>query len=162
MTRWADRPTEVANLLNPAFCGRLLIECAEQYGRPLPFEFAVLVLPIVLHRDTRTKLPRSIATSMQTWIERNPEVRVGFAERVRDLAPFTREALRFSLAHAQLRFRPEAGAFEPEQRGSRRGRRAKGPDTAEVRDCLVAAGLIGRWFAVSTPSAIYSLWGIRP
>jgi hypothetical protein len=113
MTRWVDRPTEVANLLNPAFCGRLLIECAEQYRRPLPFEFAMLVLPIVLHRDTRTKLPRSVATSMLTWVERNPEVRVGFAERVRDLAPFTREALRFCLAHARLRFRPEAGAFEP-------------------------------------------------
>ena len=58
---WAERPTEVANLLNPAFTGAALRMAVSGYLREanvgMPFELAFLVFPIALHEATRSRLP---------------------------------------------------------------------------------------------------------
>ena len=62
MKAWAGRPTELAYLFNPAFCGWVLREAVAGYasvkpaGLPLPLAF--LILPVVLHRVTRELVPR--------------------------------------------------------------------------------------------------------
>lgn len=159
MIAWHERSREVAALLNPAFCSTLLLQTVEEYGQPMPFALSFLVLPIVLHRGTRDSLPQSINTSMQVWLERNPEVKVGFAERVQALAPYTREAVSFCLLQDRLRVVPEVGTLELVPRT---GRRRRPKRTEEVRQCLQRAGLLGRWFALSTPATTYTLLGIRP
>ena len=34
----------------------------------MPFELAVLVLPLVLHPTTRNRLPPKITTTLPTWV----------------------------------------------------------------------------------------------
>src|SRR5262245_31843235 len=106
MQSWERRPIEEANLLNPAFCSLLIARSVEGYvetaDRGLPFPISFIVLPILLHQDTRRSLPRSVATTMLGWIETNQTQLVGFADRVRRVRPYTQEALHFGLLHSVL------------------------------------------------------------
>jgi hypothetical protein len=76
---WAGRPTELAYLFNPAFCGWVLREAVEGYtlvrpgGMTLPLAF--LILPVVLHRPTRQLMPRAVTTKLHVWLQEHPEVR---------------------------------------------------------------------------------------
>lgn len=57
MKSWNMRSHEVAFLLNPAFCGRVLYSTIKTYNektsRAFPFPLIYLVLPLVLHKETR-------------------------------------------------------------------------------------------------------------
>lgn len=96
MTAWAERSPEVASLLNPAFCGLLIYSAIDGFtgqDRPgMPFEFTFLVVPLVLHGPTRELFPKSVATPFHTWVNTNPLLRIGLADRVRACVPITREA----------------------------------------------------------------------
>jgi hypothetical protein len=160
MIPWDRRSNETAALLNPAFCGEILRSAIDGYGTPMPFTLTFLVLPLVLHRRTREAMPPSVSTAMQVWIERHQDVKVGLAERVRVLAPFTREAISFCLQNGILRLVEESAALEG--LSLPRKRQVRPAPTPEIRQCLQKAGLIGRWFALSTPATTYALLGIRP
>ena len=86
--RWAS---EEANHFNPAYCGALIFEFVRAYhsARKVPPSFALLfcALPIALHPATRARLPRTIRTQLFPWLEDNRDVRVGFADRARNLTP---------------------------------------------------------------------------
>lgn len=102
MPPWNDRPTEVANLYNPAFFGVLLRKAIERYTEEakagMPFELLFLVPPFCLHPATANRLPRSpSATPLHVWLQRekNRDVLVSFAQRATAIVPFVREALLF-------------------------------------------------------------------
>jgi Family of unknown function (DUF6521) len=84
MRRWEDRPQEVAHLLNPAFCGQVIYECALSYAaqseRGMPYALAFLVLPIVLHPGTQ-KTMNSRTRHFLVWVNSNQHIKVGLAER---------------------------------------------------------------------------------
>jgi len=67
MTTWSRRSHEERALLNPGFCANLLWQaargCAAVGNGALSFEESFLVLPFVLHRETREMLPRDTRTS---------------------------------------------------------------------------------------------------
>jgi Family of unknown function (DUF6521) len=103
MPTWNERPTEVANLLNPAFVGILLRKAVDGFNGEIkdgmPLELLYLVLPFCLHPATAARLPRSpSATPLHVWLqkEENRDVLLSFAERASALVPFVREALLFS------------------------------------------------------------------
>ena len=54
MKSWNMRTHEVAFLLNPAFCGRVLYSTIKTYNdktcRAFPFPLSYLILPLVLHK----------------------------------------------------------------------------------------------------------------
>ena len=60
MNRWDQRPIEIRNLFNPAFCGLVLFRsfCGydEEDPRGMPFSLALLILPLCLHKDSRDVL----------------------------------------------------------------------------------------------------------
>src|SRR5258708_5765318 len=112
LSPWVRRPREIGNLLNPAF-GALLLRAAtkghlahEQAGLPLPP--AYLILPIVLHQQTRESLRATIKTRLHTWLQDNPIVAIGFSERAAQIAPYTREALVFGAQLNVVRLRADA------------------------------------------------------
>ena len=101
MVGWEQRPLELANLFNPAFCSILLHDSILAYqnenAQGMPYPVVFLILPIVLHKSTREKLPSKITTKMHVWVQNNPEVHIHFAEHTRYLIPYTKESLIFGM-----------------------------------------------------------------
>jgi hypothetical protein len=164
MQQWSKRVIEEANLFNPAFCAALLFRAADGFTkkthRPLPFALAFLVLPIVLHKRTRTNLPGSTITSILSWIQEHRDLVVGFATRAQHTRGITREAILFGVAHQILTFTDEG-----ELATKRRLSLEKGMElfTNETQECVDRAAFIGRWFgAAGTTEAVYSAWGVSP
>ena len=163
MSCWEDRPFEIANLLNPAFCGIVVADCAAGFAgttqRPLPYPLPFIMLPAVLHRQTRELLPRTIRTRMHTWLQQNAQVRIHFAERCRNLLPQVREAIGFAAQHEVLRLCAGAGLETTEQYHAPSRQAA----TAEADAIRRKAVFAGKWFASAGDiHMIYAMWGIKP
>lgn len=162
---WADRPTEVANLLNPAFTGAALRIAVSGYFREakvgMPFELAFLVFPFALHEATRIRLPRAVSTLFHTWLQENRDVVVQFPERTRSLVPFTKEAIVFACQRRILAV-DEDGSLHPGDETLKKLPSYKAVSD-EIKEALNRAEFVGRWFALSgTPVTILTLLGVRP
>ncbi len=163
MQVWEERPREFATLLNPAFCALLLREAISGYykeaNRGMPYPLVLIVLPIVLHKGTREALPGTTRTMLHVWLQSNPAARISFAPRVRQLVPYTREALIFGIQNRVL-------ALDDNGQLVRGQQRLRNPDwerDAEPALCRQRAGFIGRWFAqAGEATTIFAMWGIRP
>ena len=163
MIAWEDRPSEIACLFNPAFCGMLIREVISSYvyerGVGLPFTLSFLILPIILHEDTRLALPGKASVSMLEWKDNNPQVFCEFASRAKRLVPFTKEAIIFCAQKRILSFDREmrlrvVGISEKPKNW---------PEKSEPSDCFNHSRFLGRWFASTGGSAeIYKIWGVRP
>ncbi len=164
MTRlWSKRPIEIAHLLNPAFCSILLREsiigCEQEAGAGMPYALAFLVLPVVLHKPTRDILPKTIATRLHVWIQENQSVRIGFSERVRWTAPYTKEAL-FYAAKAELIEISDDGLLVSEKK---RLKKLPWPKVSEPSVCMSKSRFVGRWFSLAGDTAtLMAMWGVRP
>ncbi|MGG0935499.1 three component ABC system middle component [Brevibacillus centrosporus] len=163
MISWQARPVEVANLLNPAFCGIIIQEFVKEYNNQtstgVPFELIVLVLPIILHKSTRELLPLRSSTMMHVWLQKQPEVRVGFSQRTKELIPFSKESISFLLAREILTLDMNSNFFRTKRRNSK----AIAELPSELTVYIQKARLIAKWFAQNTSSStIYTMWGIRP
>jgi hypothetical protein len=156
MTAWNERPRVEATLLNPALLAGLLAGAARDYdssGAGIPWPLAFLVLPLVLHRPTRTALPRDTRTHLSTWIRREPVLRAGFPERAASMVPRTREGIRFGLRASVLSI---DGA-------NLIGHLTAEPSLGELRQLVRSARLIGRWLAKSDrASTAFALLGVAP
>jgi len=165
MTAWADRSPEERALLNPSFCANLLWHAARGYSGEsddaMSFEEAFLVLPFVLHRETREKLPRSTRTSLAVWLDENPLARGMVAIRARALVPFTKEALVFAGIHGFIRI--DRGGLHADDLWKRAVNRAVKESSEEVRICAKRADFIGNWFAKTGGGVtVLALMGVRP
>src|SRR5690554_3501872 len=101
MKNWKYRVKEEANLLNPAFLLVLFISAIKGYEEKgevgIPYLYMFLIPPIVLHKATRKLLPRSISTSLFTWLYESQQVKISFYNRAKSLKPFIQEAILFGL-----------------------------------------------------------------
>lgn len=164
MTPWRERPPELAHLFNPAFCGLLIRWVVDAHvqagsGRSLPFELSFVALPLLLPDSIRNRLPRTTQTHLDLWLQRNPEISVAFPEVLRDLIPYTREALMLMLRTDLLAFDGE-GQLQP---GSRRLRLPRSGEWDPLRDLNRPASFVGRWLAAARdPVALYAVLGVRP
>jgi len=167
MNRWSQRPPEEQRLLNPSFCSLLLWYAARAHAEAnrehggIAFEQCFLVLPIVLHRETRESLPTTVTTSLPVWLGRHPLAPSTIADRARSLVPFTREALRFGGAYGALQFHQTIVRANP---AWKRPMAAALEDTSdEVRACAKRAEFLGRWFArTGNAETVLSLLGVQP
>lgn len=162
---WVERPTEVANLLNPAFAGAAMSLAVSGYHKEakhgMPFELAFLVLPFALHSGTRSRLPRAVSTLMHTWLQENRDFLVDFAGRTQALVPFTRESLIFAHQRNILSIEDDGSILPGDTKLKKVNPFKKTSD--EIKDSFGRAEFVGRWFALSgTPVTIYTLLGVRP
>ena len=143
MRSWTDRPTEVAHLFNPAFCATVLGYAARGFATEraagLPWLLTFVVLPLVLHKSTREVSPVTKRTKFHTWVERNPSIRIGFAERARSMVPHVREAIMFGSSAGLLICNPHGSVFA----GAAIPTKEIGTDSIEVRDCIRKAKTLG-------------------
>ena len=161
--KWEERPQELAALINPAF-GALLLNAAslghvKASDSGLPFIASFLVLPIILHRDTRTSLPRTLRAKMHSWVADHGEIKADFAGRARAMAPYTREALAFGTERRILTLNRDGALY---------GRTVSNTKTNwskddEPSDCMRKSEFLGRWLGdTGDLSGIFAMWGIRP
>lgn len=166
MRNWSERVVEEANLLNPAFGAVLLAEAAAHYDdkarRGLPFALVFLILPIVLHENTRRSLPKTTLTALLPWVQEHRESLVGFSDRVRQLQGVSREALLFGLQTEVLRIDEQGLVKIGSRRKTVTSKRAP-YFTDEVNECVERCGFLGRWFAAAGPiTNIFSAWSVAP
>jgi Family of unknown function (DUF6521) len=160
MKPWNERPIEQRTLLNPAFIAALLTETAtghhRESNRPLPFAFAFIAVPVVMHQPTRDALPTKISTSMYVWLERNPEARSHIPEFARQFVPHTTEAIRIGVASRAMQFGRDGGLVPIGL-----DRAPRGSQTAEVRACRDRARFVGRWLSkAGDPATALAAWGL--
>lgn len=165
MTPWRDRSIEERNLLNPGFCAILLWHASQGFASerkfPMALELSFLVLPFILHWETRKSLPFNIRTSLLSWLAEHPIVRTRLGERASALRTFTREALVFGGSH---------GLFTVAQDGIRanvdmkkRVNASLNSTSTEVRECAKRAEFLGRWLEkAGDPATVMVLLGVRP
>lgn len=165
MTPWTSRSPEERALLNPSFFSLLFWQAAtghmDEGGVGLPFGTAFLVLPIVLHRETREALPKTVTTSLPVWLDDNGLVRAQLAARARTLVPYTREALLFGGVRGFLAV--STATVSAEQGWKRKISSELKRSSDEVRSCAKRADFLGRWFArAGSPATVMALMGVRP
>ncbi|MEW8441486.1 MAG: three component ABC system middle component [Candidatus Thiodiazotropha taylori] len=168
MRSWEDRTYEERHLLNPAFCSLLLWHAAKGSSKEavsprvsLSYLEAFLVLPLILHQQSRESLPKRLTTSMPVWIDSQPLVITALPQRARSTNDFTREAILFG---------GTAGLFDIEKNSILVNEdRAKDINkilkqtSDEVRTCMKKSEFLGRWFAhTGTPETVFTLLGVRP
>lgn len=158
-----ERPEEIANLLNPAFCGEIIRRCIKKFYEVSEekFDFALiyLILPIVLHRGTRDKISPYSRKQMHVWLQENQEVRINFNLRAQQLVPFTKEAVIFLMQTNSLVIQEDGKIVIP----SYKKMSTKDHSRTEISDIFRKSEIIGRWFAnAGTSTTIYTMWGVKP
>ena len=156
------RSHEVAFLLNPAFCGRVLYSTFKTYNektsRAFPFPLIYLVLPLVLHKETRIHI--NSRTQLQLWVQRYPQLLIDFPQRARELIPITNESVEFLLQTGKILLTPN-GELEISPT-SKTLSKTKFVDD-EISECLKKAEHIAKWFAAAGKvETIYIELGVRP
>ncbi|MBO6522566.1 MAG: hypothetical protein JJ971_01960 [Balneolaceae bacterium] len=165
MKKWKQRVKEEANLLNPAFLNVLFISAIKGYqeknGEGLPYLYLFLIPPIVLHKSTRELLPRTIRTSLFTWLYENQKVKVSFFKRVASLKPFIQEAILFGVRANAIEIKENGMIIS--QTPSNAINKIFRTETEETKKCINEAKFLGKWFAgAGDVKTVLSLWGIRP
>ena len=162
MKSWNMRTHEVAFLLNPAFCGRILYSTIRTYNynasRSFPFPLIYLVLPLVLHKETRINI--SSRTKLQLWIQKYPQLLIDFPQRARELVPITNEAIEFLLQTGKVGL-TQNGELELSHT-SKALSRTKFIDD-EISECINKSEHVAKWFATAGKvETIYIELGVRP
>ncbi len=162
MNSWNERIHEVAYLLNPAFCGRLLYSTINTYciktQHGFPFPLVYLVLPLVLHKETREKI--NSQKRLHVWAQQYPHLLLDFPQRASELIPITNEAIELLLQTGELILTSNA-EFDISITGNNLTTN-KYAD-AEIKDCLRKCEHIARWFAgAGKVENTYIALGVRP
>lgn len=162
MKRWSQRTHEIAYLLNPAFCGRLLYAAIKEYERSLkrsvPFPLVYLILPLVLHKPTRDRI--NSRTRFLRWIQDNQYLLIGFPRRTSELVVITNEAIEMLL---------QANMIQLTQNGelciasSEKALSKTRFVNSEISECITKSEHVARWFAsAGRIETIYIGLGVRP
>ena len=162
MKRWNQRPFEIRNLFNPAFCGLVLFRALHGYeeedARGMPFSLSLLVLPLCLHKDSREVIASSPRSYLLKTTEKNQQVMVGFADRVTNMLPYVFEGFGLLMERGCIAIADD-GRIRTVPDMVRKT--VKGTD--ETISCQKAARIVGRKFAcIADRATVYTTFGIRP
>ena len=162
MKVWNERPFEIRNLFNPAFCGLIILRALQGFEEEdesgMPFSLAILILPICLHKDSRQIiLDRSRSYFLKT-ISDNPQMLIGFATRTQSLLPYTLEGLGLAMQFQSFEV-TDSGRLRMKEWGVRK----KVDGTQESIDCQRVARILGKNFAkIGDRVTIYTTLGVKP
>lgn len=162
MKNWSERSHEVAFLFNPAFCGRILYSTIKAYNEELnkafPFALVYLVLPLVLHKETRSKI--NSRSNFLVWVQNHSQLLIDFSRRARSLVSISNESIEFLLQTGKIVLSSN-GELEIDKKSNNLST-TRFVDT-EVKECLAKAVHVGKWFArTGKVETIYIILGVRP
>lgn len=162
MKRWDQRPFEIRNLFNPAFCGLVLFRALqgfeEEDANGMPFSLSLLVLPLCLHKESREILASKTKSYFMKVMELNPQIQVHFADRASAMIPYTFEGYGLLMERGCITI-TEDGRLKTIQDKVRKT--VSGTD--ETKACQRVARFIGKEFAlIADRITIYTTLGVRP
>lgn len=162
MKRWDRRPFEIRNLFNPAFCGLVLFRAMQGYeeedGRGIPFSLSLLVLPLCLHKDSREVIASHPRSYLLKITEENPQVQVGFADRVTAMRPYAFEGFGLLMERGCIAVTSDGRLQTVPEKV-----RKTVTGTDETKSCQRVARIVGKEFArIADRVTIYTTFGIRP
>lgn len=162
MKRWDQRPIEIRNLFNPAFCGLVLFRAIQGYEendpRGMPFSLSLLVLPLCLHKDSRDVIASNHRSYLLKTTEENPQLHVGFAVRTSAMMPYAFEGFGLLMERGCISISDD-GRIQSEQKKVRKSVTG----TEETKSCQRVARYLGKEFArISDRVTIYTIFGVRP
>jgi ABC-three component (ABC-3C) system Middle Component 3 len=160
--RWDQRPFEIRNLFNPAFCGLVLFRALHGYeeedSRGMPFSLSLLVLPLCLHKDSCDVIASRPRRYLLKTMEKNQQVMVGFADRVTHMRPYTFEGFGLLMERGCIAIADDGRIHTVPDRV-----RKTVTGTDETVSCQKAARIVGREFArIGDRVTVYTTFGIRP
>lgn len=158
---WRERPIEERAALNPALIATLVAQASaghmQETEQGMPFWLSYLVVPAVLHAETRSALPSSVRTSLASWTADNPLARASVQRLVGPFAPYVQEGVLLGLRSGALRLDGTSLAVQHPNAVVPR------QDLPELHELLKTARLSGRLFGrVGSQSTVFALWGVRP
>lgn len=162
MKRWDQRPFEIRNLFNPAFCGLILFRALHGYEeedpRGMPFSLSLLVLPLCLHKDSREVIAGSPRSYLLRTTEKNQQILVGFPNRVTQMLPYALEGFGLLVERGCIAIADDGRI----QTVSKKVRKTIN-GTNETVSCQKVARVVGKEFArIADRVTIYTTFGIRP
>lgn len=162
MKPWNQRPREIRNLFNPAFCGLVLARGVEGFSetvnRPMPFSLTLLILPLCLHKRTREQFKKENRAYFTKILQEHPEIRVDLAKRARGLLPYAMEAFAYLMSCGIIDV-DDSGCVSLKDKTVRKSITG----TQDTKDCQTVARTLGRKFALFNDRAtIYTTLGLRP
>jgi hypothetical protein len=162
MKIWNERPFEVRNLFNPAFCGVTLLRAMEGFEEQdksgMPFSLAFLILPLCLHKESRAIFTSNSRSYLLKIISQNPELLLDFSQRAKMLLPHTLEGLGISMERS-LFYVTDDGRLKLSKKTVRK--RIDG--SIESIEIQKVAKILGKGFArIGDRVTIYSSFGVRP
>lgn len=150
-------------MLNPSLLATITANAALRYrdnsDQAMPWMYAFVIAPLVLHRGTRESLPRTTRTNLTSWVADHPTEHAGVARRAAALREAVQEGLRFGL---------RAGILAVDQSGGLRGSLASGrghtlSKDSEVQQIIARAGFVGKWLTkIDQPATVFVLLGVAP
>lgn len=161
MKRWDQRPFEIRNLFNPAFCGLVLFRALHGYEeedvRGMPFSLSLLVLSLCLHKDSREVIAGNSRSYLLKTLEKNQQVMVGFADRVTNMLPFTFEGFGLLMERGCITVTDD-GRIQTVPGNVRK----TVSGTVETVSCQRVARVVGKEFArIADRVTVYTTFGIR-
>jgi len=123
-----------------------------------------LILPLVLHKTTRRSIPNRVNTTLVEWIEKYETNNWVFVDHVRQLIPFSKEALIFGIQQGILVFGDQETTYGNLLASSKQLLVDETWTQNSVPvDCRNKAKTVGEWFAdIADATTIYRAFGIRP
>ncbi|QTD46348.1 three component ABC system middle component [Ottowia testudinis] len=162
MKRWDQRPFEIRNLFNPAFCGLVLFRAMTGYeeedARGMPFSLSLLVLPLCLHKDSREVIANRPRSYLLKTAEKNQQIMVGFTDRVTQMLPYAFEGFGLLMERGCIDVADD-GRIQTIPNKVRKSVNG----TVETVACQKVARVIGKEFArIADRATVYTTFGIRP
>jgi ABC-3C biological conflict system middle component len=156
---------EERRLLNPAFGAVLVARAAYGFMKEatsgLPFVYAYLLLPLLLHPETRGRLPISVVTKLVSWTERNGDLVAPVPHRVRELATVTRDSV-FLASTAGIIALGTAAEIQAILTEKELLKFERASASVEIGECMRKAYFIGRWLATSgTVPTVMTALGVQ-
>lgn len=124
----------------------------------MPFSLSLLVLPLCLHKDSREVIVASTRSYLLKVTEKNPQMQVGFADRVTAMLPYAFEGFGLLMERGCISVADDGRLQTVPNRV-----RKSVTGTDETISCQRAARFVGKEFArIADRVTIYTTFGIRP
>ena len=160
MKHWNNRPFDVANLYNPAYLGRILVEYIDSYKiatkKGIPLEIIYVTFPLIIVKSLQKRLPKKSNAIFHKWLIENSDLKFNYFNTVIQYLPFIKEAIIFLLQRNII-------ALEKNTlRINKQIRKTLKSDTNEIKQTLKKASFMGKWVAkIDDSEVIYSLMEVQ-